>query len=122
MRHNTAAWSDIVCTLVNQAEVLALAVARHSAGTLFKHHRGHPAPELRADADVGEEDGGLVHEDPPDLYPDLFEEEDDESELPEHEAPEPEDAREEAPIPVLNRFSTLRIVHGDGLRRIPSVG
>ena len=89
------------------------------AGTLFKHHRGHPAPELRADADVGEADGGLVHEDPPDMYLDLFEEEDDEPE-PEHEAPEPKDVHEEAPIPVLNRFLALRIVHG--LRGIPSVG
>ena len=38
----------------------------------------------------------------------------------EHEAPEPEDAHEEAPIPVLNRFFALRIVYGDGLRRIPT--
>ena len=35
--------------------------------------------------------------------------------LPEHEVPEPEDVHEEAPI------SALRIVYGDGLRRIPSV-
>ena len=32
-----------------------------------------------------------------------------------------QDAHEEAPVPVLNRFLALRIVHGDGLRRIPSV-
>ena len=47
-------------------------------------------------------------------------EEDDEPEMPEHEVPEPEDAHEETPIPVLNRFLALRIVYGDGLRRIPS--
>ena len=38
--------------------------------------------------------------------------------MPEHEAPEPEDAHEEAPIPVLKLFSALRTVYGDGLRRI----
>ena len=54
------------------------------------------------------------------MFPDLFEEEDDEPEMPEHEVPEPEDAHEEAPIPVLNRFLALRIVYDDGLRRIPS--
>ena len=122
MHHNTAAWSDTVCTDAERADVLALATARHIAGTLFKHHRGHPAPELRTDADVGEADGGLVHEDPPDVYQDLFEEEDDEPELPEREVPKPEDVHEEAPIPVLNRFLALRIVFGDGLRRTPSVG
>ena len=56
------------------------------------------------------------------MFPDLFDEEDDEPELPEHEVPEPEGAHEEAPIPVLNRFLALRIGCGDGLRRIPSVG
>ena len=55
------------------------------------------------------------------MFPELFEEED-EPELPEHEAPEPEDVHEEAPIPVLNRLLALRIVYGDGLRRMPSVG
>ena len=40
--------------------------------------------------------------------------------MPEHEAPEPEDAHEEAPIPVLNRFLALRTVYGDGLRRTPT--
>ena len=54
--------------------------------------------------------------------PDLFEEEDEEPEMPEHEVPEPEDAHEEAPVPVPNRFLALRIVYGDGLRRMPSVG
>ena len=122
MRHNTAAWSDIVCTDAEGADVLALATARHIAGTLFKHHRGLPAPELRTDADAGEADGGPVHEDPPDVFPDLFEEEDEEPEMPEHEVPEPEDVHEEAPVPVLNRFLALRIVYGDGLRRMPSVG
>ena len=63
----------------------------------------------------------VVDEDPSDMIPELFEEEDDEPDLPEHEAPEPEDAHEEAPIPVLNRSLALRIVYGDGLRRIPSV-
>ena len=95
MRHNTAAWSDIVCSPVNQAEVLALATARHIARTPFKHHRGHPTPELRTDAAVEEVGGGLVDEDPPDMFPELFEEE--EPELPGHEMPEPEDVREEAP-------------------------
>ena len=121
-RHDASAWSDIVCTDAERADVRPLATARHIAGTLFKHHRGHSAPELRAGADMGEADGGLVHEDPPDVYPDLFEEEDDEPELPEHEVPKPEDVRKEAPIPVLNRFLALRIVYGDGLRRTPSVG
>ena len=121
MRHNTAAWSDIVCTDAEGADVFALATARHIAGTLFKHHRGLPAPELRADADVDEVGDFPVHEDPPDVFPDLFEEEDDEQDLPEHEVPEPEDAHEKAPVPVLNRFLALRIVYGEGLRRIPSV-
>ena len=120
--HNTAAWSDIVCSPVDEAEVLALATARCIAGTLFNHHRGHPAPELCTDAAVEEVSGGPVHEDPPDMFPVLFEEEDDEPELPEREVPEPADAHEEAPIPVLNRFLVLRIVYGDGLRRIPSAG
>ena len=80
------------------ADVLPLATARHIAGTLFRHHRGLPAPELRTDADAGEADGGPVHEDPPDVFPDLFEEEDDEPDMPEHEVPEPEDAHEEAPV------------------------
>ena len=118
MHHNTAAWSDIVCTDAERADVLALATARHNAGTLFKHHRGHATPELRAGPDVGEADGGLVHEDPPDVYPDLFEEEDDEPERPEHEVPKPEDVHEEAPIPVLNRFLALRIVNGHTERRV----
>ena len=39
---------------------------------------------------------------------------------PEIEAPEPEDAHEEAPIPVLNRFLAPCIVYGDALRRMPS--
>ena len=122
MRHNTAAWSDIVGTDAEATDVLALATARHIAGTLFKHHRGLPAPELRTDADAGEADDGPVHEDPPDVFPDLFEEEDEEPEMPEHEVPEPEEVHEEAPVPVLNRFLALRIVYGDGLRRMPSVG
>ena len=63
----------------------------------------------------------VVDEDPSDMILELFEEEDDEPDLPEHEAPEPEDAHEEAPIPVLNRSLALRIVYGDGFRRIPSV-
>ena len=88
MRHNTAAWSDIVCTDAEGADVLALATARHIPGTLFKHHRGLPAPELCADAHVDEVGDVPVHEDPPDVFPDLFEE--------------------------------VRIVYGDGLRRIPS--
>ena len=120
MRHNTAAWSDIVCTNAEGADVLLLATARHIPGTLFKHHHGLTAPELRTDADAGDADGGPVHEDPPDVFPDLFEEEDDEPGILEHEEPEPEDAHEEAPVPVLNRFLALRIVYGDGLRRIPS--
>ena len=110
-----------VCTDAEGADVLALATARHIAGTLFKHHRGLPAPELRTDADAGEADDVPVHEDPPDVFPDLFEEEDEEPDMPEHEVPEPEDAHEEAPVPVLNRFLALRIVYGDGLRRTPSV-
>ena len=40
--------------------------------------------------------------------------------MPEHETPEPEDAHEEAPIPVLNRFLAQRTVYGDGLRRTPT--
>ena len=117
MRHNTAAWSDIVCTDAERADVLVMTTARHITGTLFKHHRGLPAPELRTDADVDEVGDVPVHEDPPDVFPDLFEEEDDEPEMPEQEVPEPEEAH----IPVLNRFLALRIVYGDGLRHIPSV-
>ena len=54
--------------------------------------------------------GGLVDEDPPvpHMFPDLFEEEDDEPEMPEHEVAEPEDAHEEAP----NGDDVLRSVHG----------
>ena len=68
MRHNTAAWSDIVCTDAEGADVLALATARHIAGTLFKHHRGLSAAELRTDADVDEVGDVPVHEDPPDVF------------------------------------------------------
>ena len=120
MHHNTAAWSDIVCSPVDQAEVLALATARHIAGMLFNHHPGHLAPELRTDAALEAVGGGPVDENPPDMFLELFEKEDDEPELLEHEVPEAQDAHEEAPIPVLNRLLALRIVYGDGLRRIPS--
>ena len=88
---------------------------------VFKHHRRLPAPMLRTDADVDEVGDVPVHEDPPDVCPDLFEEEDDEPEMPEHEVPGPEEAHEEASVPVLNPSLALRIVHRDGLRRIPSV-
>ena len=47
MHHNTAAWSDIVCTDAKRADVLAFATPRHIAGTLFKHHRRRVALELR---------------------------------------------------------------------------
>ena len=60
MHHNTAAWS-YVCSPAEQSEVRALATARHIAGTLFNHHRAHPAPELSTDAAVEE----VVDEDPP---------------------------------------------------------
>ena len=73
MRHNRAAWSDIVCTDAEGADVLALATACHIAGTLFKHHRGLPAPELRTDANADEVGDVPVHEDPPDVFLDLFE-------------------------------------------------
>ena len=106
MRHNTAAWSDIVCTDAEGTDVLALATARHIAGTLFKHHHGLPAPELRAEKrtmnPICRRRGRRTRD--------------------EHEVREPEDAHEEAPVPGLNRFLTLRIVYGDGLRRMPSVG
>ena len=61
MHHNTAAWSDIVCTDAKRADVLAFATPRHIAGTLFKHHRRRVALELRT----------IVAEDPPvpDAYP-----------------------------------------------------
>ena len=65
----------------------------------------------------------IVAEDPlvPDAHPELLEEEPlDEPEMPAHEAPEPEDEHEEAPIRALNRFLAIRIVYGDGLRRMPS--
>ena len=83
MHHNTAAWSDIVCSPTEQLEVLALATARHIAGTVFKPHRGHPA-QLHTDAAVEEVDDNLVDEDPPvpHMFPDLFQEEEDEPELP----------------------------------------
>ena len=54
----------------------------------------------------------------PDACPEVFEEE--LVDEPEIEAPEPEDAHEEAPIPVLNRFLAPCIVYGDALRRMPS--
>ena len=115
VHHNTTGWSDVVCTDAERADVFALATARHIAGTLFKHHRGHVAPLLRMDADaeaIADVRAGLVEEDPPvpHIFPDLFEEEEDKAEMPEHEVPEPEDAHEEAPIPVLNRFLALHIV------------
>ena len=47
MHHNTAAWSDIVCTDGKRADVLACATPRHIAGTDFKHHRRRVALELR---------------------------------------------------------------------------
>ena len=84
-------------------------------------HRLHRCRGSRRPSSGAVEVGEVpVHEDPPDVFPDLFEEEDDEPDMPEHEVPEPEDAHKEAPIPVLNRFLALRIVYGDGLRRIPS--
>ena len=64
MHHNTASWSDIVCSPADQLEALTLATTRHIAGTLFKHHRGHSAPELRTDAAAEEVGGSLVDEDP----------------------------------------------------------
>ena len=66
---------------------------------------------------------GPVDEDPPvpHMFPALFKEEEAQTELPEHDVSQPEDADEEAPIQVLNRFVALRIVHVDGLRRMPSV-
>ena len=124
MHHNTAAWSDIVCSRTEQSEVLGLATERQIAGTLLKHHRGHPAPEPRTDSDVepiAEVDSDPVDEDPPVPHvPGVFEEEKNEPEMLEHEVPEPEDVHEEAPIPVPNRFLVLRNVYGDSLRRIPS--
>ena len=56
-----------------------------------------------------------------DVFSEFVEEEEDEHELPEDEMPEPEDAHEWVPVPVLNRFLALRIVYGDGMRRKPSV-
>ena len=60
---------------------------------------------------IADVDGDPVDEDPPvpHMFPGLFEEEEDEP-------------HEEEPIPVLNRFLAFRIVYGNGLRRIPSVG
>ena len=55
MHHNTAAWSDIVCTDAKLADVLAFATPRHIAGTVFMHHRRRVALELRT----------IVAEDPP---------------------------------------------------------
>ena len=103
---------------LRETDVLAFATARHIAGRLFKHHRGRMAPELRTSAfvdhivDMEPDDGCIVPEDPPvpDAYPALLEEE---------LLDEPEDAREEAPVPVLNRFLARRVVYSDG-RRMPS--
>ena len=118
MRHNTAAWSDIVCTDAEGADVFPLATARHIAGTLFKHHRGLSAPELRSDADAGEVGDVPVHEDPPYVFPDLFEEEDDEPEMPEHEVQEPEDAHKKGkPCLILSRQDTSRGVPSQGRQR-----
>ena len=61
MHHNTAAWSNIVCTDAKRADVLAFATPRHIAGTVFMHHSRRVALELRP----------IVAEDPPvpDAYP-----------------------------------------------------
>ena len=107
-----ASWSDIACSPTEQSEVLATAAAHHIVGTLFKHHRGHPAPELRTDAP-----------DVPHVILGLFEEESEEPDMP---APEARDRRrtrkEEDAILVLKRFLAICIVHRDGLRRMPSAG
>ena len=55
LHHNTAAWSDIVCTDAKREDVLAFATPRHIAGTVFMHHRCRVAMELRT----------IVAEDPP---------------------------------------------------------
>ena len=70
-----------------------------------------------------EVDDSLVDEDPPvpHMFPDRFEEEENECELPEHEVPEPEMRKRRRPS-VLNRFLALHVVFGDGLRRTPCVG
>ena len=100
----------------NKGDVLAVATARHI--TLCKHHHCRVASEPRRSASVGlvvdvEPDGGgrLAAEDTSCLTL---------TQMPEYEAPEPEDTHEEAPIPVLNRFSVLCIVYGARLRRMPS--
>ena len=121
--HNTAAWSDIFCSLTDHAAVLALATARHIAGNALQASPWPPRARAPRRGRRGSSHvGGLVDEDTPDMYPDLSEEEDDKPELPEHEVPEPEDANEEAPVPFLSRFLALHIVYGDGLRPIPTVG
>ena len=126
LHRNTAAWSDVVCTDAEREDVLALATARHIAGTLFKHHPGHPAPELRTCADVepiADVDGVPVDEDPPvpHMVPELFEEEESEPDMLAPDGPETEEAHEKNGTPVLNRFLALCIVCSDGLRRMPSV-
>ena len=61
MHHNTVAWSDIVCTDAQRADVFAFATPRQFAGTVFMHHRRRVALEVRT----------TVAEDPPvpDAYP-----------------------------------------------------
>ena len=82
MHHNTAAWSDIVCTDAQRADVFAFATPRHIAGTVFKHHRCRVALELPHHRGMGPTRARRLSES-------------------ERVAPEPEDAHEEAPILVL---------------------
>ena len=122
LHHNTAAWSDIVCTDAERADVLALATARHITGTHSKHHRGHP--RTLADVEpIADVDGGPVDEDPPvpHMFPELFEEEEDEPDMLAPNGSETEETHEEDATRVLNRFLALRIVYRDALRRMPSV-
>ena len=71
MHHDTAAQRDTVCTDVEPADVLSFATVRHIVGTLFKHHRGRMALELRTSAsvdhvvDMDADDDDIVAEDPP---------------------------------------------------------
>ena len=90
--HDAAVWSDIVCS------------------PCTRHHH----PGLVSEAHVGEARSRLVNEDQ--TCTRNSDKEDDEPELPEHEAL----CTRRCPS-LLDCFSALRIVCGDGLRRTPNV-
>ena len=129
MHHNHSSLVRHCLRRSRPADVLAFATAHHIAGTIFMHHRAvwrqssTPLSPTITSSPWNKTTMTLWQRTHPCLTLILsFSKKEplDEPEMPAHEAPEPEDEHEEAPIPVLNCFSARRSVYGDGLRRMPS--